>query len=347
MDYSALIGMVMQLAGSAAGSALSSMDQQQALALIKSTVDEYGKINVPKLQQLALQSAPDTQLANIKDDPAYRAQQASADSQLNDIIDSGGATLADKTALNNIRRKIQQDAAASDAGIQNQMAARGTLDSGATLAMQLNRQQQAANSENQAGENAAAEAQKRAYAAIQQRAQLAGQGLDRTNAMKTRAAQAQDAINQGNIAIANTAQQYNARLGQQDFDNQLKLTGAKVGANQALAGAYGAKAQNTQNQGNALGAVGASAANKFGKDNSGNSSNSSNNYDGSNSNLPSDSTVDQSFGNANQGSDFQTYPGSSGDYLTSESTRSDGSENYEVDPATGKIRRKKPVGQNY
>src|SRR3990167_11464626 len=116
MDWIPLIG---QLAGAAAGEAASGMDRAEAMRLIKSVADEYGNIDVPKLQQLLLERAPNTQLAGVKDDPAYRAQQNAADAQLNDVINSGGLTLADRAALNQVRGKGARSESAGRRAIES------------------------------------------------------------------------------------------------------------------------------------------------------------------------------------------------------------------------------------
>ena len=342
--------MIGQLAGNATGAAMANMDEQQALALIKSVTDEYGKINVPKLQQLVLQQNKDTQLSNVKDDPTYRTQQNQADAQLDDVINSGGLTLSDKAALNAIRNRSARNEAAGRNAIAGDMAARGTLDSGSQLAMQLQGNQQSANSLAQADESAAAQAQARAFAAIKERAALAGQGLDRSYQQQSAAARAQDAINAGNTAIANTALQYNNTLPQQDFNNQLKLADAKAQPIYNLAGAHGAMAKDKQQQGNATGNIIANGINSASKNGGSNNTGNTLSYDdGANKNLPNSNTVDNSFANANSNT-FNDYPtGSNDSALSSQSTRptGDGSENYEIDPATGKIRRKQGQGQNF
>lgn len=243
MNWLALIG---QLAGAAAGEAASAMDKAQVLDLIKSVRDEYGKINVPKLQQLLLQKQGASRLGGIKDDPTYRAQQSAADAQNNDIISSGGLTLADKAALNAVRAKIARTESAGRHAIEQGMASRGALDSGAMLAMQLQGNQQAAESANAAGAETAGRAQARAFEAVRDRARNAGQGLDRDYRQKSDAARANDAIEAGNVAIANTAARFNAGLPQQDFENKMTLAGAKAQPTYALAGAHAAKAKDTQ-----------------------------------------------------------------------------------------------------
>lgn len=285
-DWGAIAGLVAQVAGSAAGNALSQMDKDAAMKLIQDSTDAYGKIQVPKLQQLLLQQQGGTNLAGIKDDPRYRDQQNAADSSLNDIISSGGLTLADKANLNAIRNRSAQTETAGRNAILGGMAARGTLDSGAQLAAQLQGNQQDANGLAAADEATAGQAQARAYQAIKDRAALAGQGLDRSYNEQANAARAQDAINAGNIAIMNTAARYNAGIPQQDFNNQLELTNAQTGANAKLAAATAGRAKDTQQTAQGIGNTVAAGAKAFGSSSGNAASSNSNDYAGRGS--PSD-----------------------------------------------------------
>lgn len=281
VDYGQIAGLVSQIAGAAAGAAASQMDKDAAMKLIQESTDAYGKIQIPKLQQLFLQQQGKSGLADIKEDPRYRDQQTSADTALGDIISSGGLTLADKANLNALRARAQQTASQGRNAILGGMAARGTLDSGAQLASQLQENQQSANSLAASDEAAAGQAQARAYQAIKDRASMASQGLDRDYRQKSDAARAQDAINAGNIAIMNTAAKYNAGIPQQNFNNQLELTNAQAKATSDLSGALSARADATRGTAQGIGnAVGAAAKNgAFGSSNSaGGYSSNSNDY---------------------------------------------------------------------
>lgn len=317
MDYGAIVGLIGQVAGVAAGAAASQMDRNEAMRLIKSVSDEYGKINIPQLQKLLLEKQKDTQLAGIKDDPKYRAQQNAADAQLDDVINSGGLTLADRAALNSVRNRISRTESAGRHAIEGGMAARGSLDSGAQLAMELQGNQQSAQSAAEAGEHTSGVAQARAFDAIRMRAQNAGQGLDRDYRQQSDRARAQDAINAGNTAIANTASRYNAGIPQQDFENQMKLTAGKTGSTYALAGANAAQAKDTQQMYQGVGNMAGQAAGK-GYDQ----------YKASQqapANTPNTPGFDQGFGSGGDSggsspSDWNQYPGSS-DALSGQSTR--------------------------
>lgn len=247
MDYAALLGALISVLGAGAGAALSAADKAKVLELLQASRDEFGRISVPKLKELTATLQQDTQLAGIKDDPQYRQQQIAADQGLNDIIRGGGLTLADQAALNAIRNKVSRSESAGRNAIAGQMAARGTLDSGAMLSMSLDNQQDAANRAAAEGEATAGRAQARAYEAILARSRMAGEGMDRDYRQKANAAQAQDAINRGNTDIRNLTARYNAGLPQQGFDNELRRASAGAGATANLANAYAGKAADTQN----------------------------------------------------------------------------------------------------
>ncbi len=252
--------MIGQIAGSAAGDAASKMQTDEVMRLIRGVSDQYGKINVPELQRLLLEKQKGTELNNVKEDPNYRAQQNAADAQLNDVIQSGGLTLADRAALNSVRNKISRTESAGRNAIKNDMASRGALDSGAQLAMQLQGNQQAANSGADLDAQTTGRMDARHFEAIRERARNAGQGLDRSYQQQSDRARAQDAINAGNTAIANTANRYNAGIPQQDFENKLKKTAASSGADYALAGANAAQAKDIQQRATNMGKAGGQGA---------------------------------------------------------------------------------------
>ena len=224
-----------------------SQDQQKVMDLLKQAADQFGNINLPKLEQLTLQSIPPTALAEIRQNPQYKAEQAAADSQLNDVINSGGLTLADKAALSSIRDRTSRATGAANNAVTSGMAARGTLDSGASLAAQLANNQSSAVNENANDEATAGQAQQRALSAIAQRGQNATANLGQQWQEDAQVAAAKDAIAAGNTSIANAANTYNAQLPEENFKNQLTLAGAKAGALTGEAGAYGAQAKD-QNQ---------------------------------------------------------------------------------------------------
>lgn len=248
MDYAQIIAALIEIVGPVAGQQLANADRDKVLALLQASRDEFGRIQVPKLKELTAELTPDTELSRIREDPQHRQQQREADSGLRDIVGSGGLTLEDKAALNAIRSKVSRSESAGRNAIANDMAARGTLDSGAQLAMQLHNQQDSANRAAEAGEATAGTAQRRAYEAILARGKMAGEGLDRDYRQKYNAAAAQDSINRGNTDIRNLTSRFNAGLPQQNYENELRKAAGAAPANSALANFFGNRAQGTQDQ---------------------------------------------------------------------------------------------------
>lgn len=332
--------LISQLAGSEAGEAASSMDKAEAMRLIRAAVDDMGKINVPKLQQLFLERMPKSQLGNIQDDPEYRTQQGAADAQLNDVINSGGLTLSDKAALNAIRNKSARTESAGRNQILNGMAARGTLDSGAQLATQLQGNQQSANELAAADESTAGRAEARTFEAIRERARNAEAGLDRDYRQKSDAARANDAINAANASIANAANTYNAGIPQKNFNNELELAKAKAGPGYALAGANAANAKDTQQKWEGYGKLGAAAAHGSGSSSSSGSSGLG--YDDAAGKTASSNTFDSGTTDTNNDSGgWNDYPG---DALSGQSTKDPDIVGYD---ANGKPIRRSSQGQNF
>lgn len=115
-----------------------------------------------------------SEFAGISTDPALRAKQMAALSQLSDISNSGGMDDIAKSQLFEANRdaagyeKSQRDA------IQQNMAARGMGNSGASISALLGAQQAGANREAMGGVQAAAEARRRGMQALGQMADLSG-----------------------------------------------------------------------------------------------------------------------------------------------------------------------------
>ncbi len=323
MDYMALAGIIAQMASSMTGADQRSLSEAEIDELLQGAMDEYGKVSIPKLENLVARKVAPSGLSNIKDDPIYRQQQAEADGQLNDIIQSGGQTLSDRAVLNAALNRASKTAMGNDAAIQNQMQARGSLDSGAQLAMQMASNQNSAQMASDAAEKAAGDAQARSYAAMQQRSRNASEGLDRKYRQDANAASANDAINQYNAAMQSTADRYNIGIPQQNFKNTVDLIGAKHNALGDLvtwkAGKIKSDRDNASNQGAAFNA----GIQAFG---SGSGNNNSNNQSLSGDTTKPNSSYDgpgsaNSWGNSP--GDYKG-PGSDGNWgqsLTGESTR--------------------------
>lgn len=243
--WAAVIAGVIAAGGAIIGQILSNKSKEEVLEILRKSRDQYGNISVPKLQQLSLETLPPSELEKLQEDPEFKRQMQAADSALEDVTRSGGLTISDRAALNQILNRVSQQEAAGRNAIEQKMAAQGALNSGARLTMQLSNQQNAANQAADIGATTAGQAQKRAYQAILDRASLAGQNTDRDWARQREKAAARDAINRSNIEIQNLTRKYNASIPQQQFANELSLANAKAGASAPLANYLGQDADAT------------------------------------------------------------------------------------------------------
>lgn len=244
-------------------------------------------ILTPELEQeLSLQAS---EVAKIQEDPALRGAQIEALNTLGGVS-RGGLRAEDRTAYNQLRNQVQQDAEAKRQQLMQTMQARGMGGSGAELMAQLQSSQASADTAAAGADALAGQASQNALAALGQRANLAGsvrsqdmsaeemraKAIDDRNQflyqnsvnrqasnVNTRnSAQAANLTNQQNIANANVDQSNVESLRQnearrQNWQDQLDLASAKAAAlnNQASqARADGqAKANTYSALGNALG----------------------------------------------------------------------------------------------
>lgn len=218
----------------------------------------------------------DTALKEISTNPQLRQKQMDVLAQLQGLSETGLGT-TDRIALDEAEEKAIQDDKARRASILSEMAQRGTLDSGASLASQLQSNQQANQNQLEASRNIAKQAQAGRMNAMNALSQQAGnlENLDYNRAADT--ATAQDAIQRFNASTRNQANQYNTTskqnlanqassnanqqqmynkgLIQQDYNNRLGRAQSSIGMNTA----------NAQNQAQNALTAGAGKANMYGQ----------------------------------------------------------------------------------
>jgi hypothetical protein len=210
-------------------------------------------------------------LESVKEDPRLRNAQMNA---LQMLQDRGreGLTADDRLAFRELQDQAAGQEQARQRSILSEMAQRGTLDSGASLATQLassqaSAQQQQAQASQMA--RAAIEAKRNALA---QSAQTAGNLSQQDYGRQSDLARSRDIINQFNTSNRQNVNQqnlatqqriseaqasgknqqnlYNAGLYQQQFTNEMAKAGAQVGViqNQASQLAQQAAQQGAANQ---------------------------------------------------------------------------------------------------
>lgn len=231
----------------------------------------------PQMEKAIKQAPSDFQ--KITTNATYQGAQNKALSELQNIGNQGGLRLQDKVALQESMLDQQTKDRANREGITADMERRGLGGSGFEFASQLAAQQSGADRNAQSSLSVAAQAQQRALDALMKSGELGtqyrgqdfneqsqkAQAADAINRFNTQSLQnvqqrnigAQNAASQQNLAdkqrisdmntnLSNDQQRYNKGLAQQQFDNQMKLTGAKTGL-------YNQQAQGQLQQGQSLG----------------------------------------------------------------------------------------------
>src|SRR5260370_1855142 len=192
-------------------------DDDEAKAAYQRALEEMSEIGVPREQAMRVIAAQQggTQMRNI--DASFQQAKMRALSNMQSVGEQGGLDLNSRAAMEEATQRANQNAQARSGEITNQMAARGQLNSGNALAMQLSNSGIAANAVHSAGNEAAVGARQRALQAMsgagQMGGQLWGQGAQ--------AANAQDMINRYNTESTNHAKYYNAQLPAQQFQMQM------------------------------------------------------------------------------------------------------------------------------
>jgi hypothetical protein len=224
-----LIGLGGQVLTGAIGELFAAADDKEQERLMKMAQDEYGRISIPKLEQIVAQEMGPTELSKINTDPQYKNMQLDSLNELQNVIKGGGYSLQDQANLNAVRGKIARTNAAGNSRIAEDLNLRGQGGGGAELTMQLNNQQNSAQRASDEGMKTAGEGQARALDAMLSRGRLAGDMHREEYSEKERAAMAQDRINERNFGAKEKAAYYNAGLNQQDFDNRYKKASGVAG----------------------------------------------------------------------------------------------------------------------
>lgn len=176
-----------------AGIRIPTIEEQQINLLAPQLAGEYQAI-----QQQAAQELGPTALSNIQIDPKLREAQMKALSSLAELGE-GGLNAVDRAMLDQINREQAAQTRANQAGILQNLAARGMAGGGQELALKLAAGQQSADRAAQQGQQLQAMALQRSLDAISKAGQLGGQVRQQEFGEQSEAARAQDVINQFNL----------------------------------------------------------------------------------------------------------------------------------------------------
>lgn len=240
----ALFGAGSEMASGIGGHILASADRRKAEEILEDGLAEYGRLSLPELAKVTAEVGPSA-YDNIRVDPRYRDAQHALLGRL-EQASREGLTFEDMMAQEQALRSSARQESAGRQRIAQEMAARGTLDSGAQLAMQLANQQASAEGNRDISMQTAANAQKRMYQAMMDRGQFAGNLRNQEFGEQERIAQARDAVARYNASARQQAAQWH-------YGQQAQLAANKLNAVGQRSGMYSGKAQNTANTAGAIG----------------------------------------------------------------------------------------------
>ncbi len=231
-----------QLAMMFLGNEQSSKLSQQQLELLGKQLADISGIELPKLEEQKADQLGESAVAVMRSDEGLRGKQLQALAEIQNAIDNGGLDMGDRAALEEAMGVATNQQKRARAGVAADAAARGQLNSGNRLMMDMDAAQKGSNDARQSGLQTAAMAQRRKLQMIQDSARMAG-GLRETDwREKEASARAKDIRDERNAAAREKAQYYNAGLPQQNFSNAMAKATGKLPAANAYAGGLGAAA---------------------------------------------------------------------------------------------------------
>lgn len=258
-----LIASAVSAIGGVVGQGIANMGRAEQERLLAASMDEMGKVDLPKLEALAAEQLGPSAMASVKTDPRLTGAQYSDLGQYRDIVNAGGLDLSAQADLNRATSRASRTAGGNINRIQEGLDARGAGNSAAGALLKA----QAAQAENQqahdSGLDAAAAAWQRRMDALGKHTQLAGGMRQQEFGEKARAAEAADAIARQNADYRTAAGRYRNQIAQQQYDNTYGKARDKasilagVGKNAAEAGREGG------NTAAALGNVAGTAINSY------------------------------------------------------------------------------------
>lgn len=266
----------------AEAAAIQEKNYQRNKALLESVgipsveAQEIALQNPEYVGDLVAQLQGESAMTDISTDPRLRQYQMDQLAELSGLSKTGLGT-TDRIALEEAQSEATQADKSRRAAILSQMAQRGTMDSGAALAAQLQSSEAANQEAMKQSQNIARQASQNRLNAINALANQSGSMEQADFGRQAQVATAQDAIQRFNVGTRNTAaarnidtkqnlagskadiankqEMYNKGLLQQDYQNRL-------GRAQSIAGLNATQAQN---QAQAALASGAGSANMYGQ----------------------------------------------------------------------------------
>lgn len=224
-----LIGTGASLLGGALGNIFGGDEDAAARHYQDLALQEYQGLSVPELERLRAQEVTGNGYDGVPLDSGNLGARNRAIQALIDEGQQGGYSLQSRAEMDAAQRAAGQDELQRRQAVLAQARARGGGQNAAILG-QLAAQQAGADRTAAQGVQSAASARQRALQALAQGGAMAGNAEQADFARQAKIADSRNAIAQFNANQRQQAGLYNAGLGQQRFNDQLRLADAKAGA---------------------------------------------------------------------------------------------------------------------
>lgn len=242
-----------ELLGGIIGSIIAIGDWAEYDRLRKKAEAEYGSMDIPTMEKVAAAEQGQTELGGVRKNAKYGTAEDQALSQLMEEATSGKLNARDQQKLEAAKGQAANYERGTTGAMESRMRSRGSYDSGAQTAQALAAQQGGIDRAYQGGIDTAAASSDRALQALIAGGQYA-RGLTEDDLKRqSMQAMAQDRINTFNIGQREKQGMFDNANAQQDFNNQMRLSGAKYGATNELASDSKYKAQKSENMGRGYG----------------------------------------------------------------------------------------------
>lgn len=258
MEYSAIIGAIINAATSAMGKAIADGQHLAARQVRADIIEQYGDEIAPVLDEIIIDEFGENEFSKIvMDSESRRAQKGTFDA-LRESYEKGGMTEADEAALALANEGVAKRAGGEYANLQRALSQRGqSLSPAQAASMAAQTGQDAVNATGLARYQSQADARNRAMSALQASGALASQIRGDDYRQLSDAARAQNELNRFNRTSRMDAQRYNNELRSAGLQNKLALRDRRARAMDEYANSYITGAARTES---AWGGVGDAAS---------------------------------------------------------------------------------------
>lgn len=234
------------LSGLFGGSSAGKSEMDESNDLLRQNIANLEKIGIPTIEaqkialetpeiaeQLIAEQMGPSAFEDVALDPRLEQSQYQALDEIANLA-SVGISPEDRAQLNQARREAAGQAQSAQQGILQQMAERGTLDSGSQLAAQLQAAQSSADRMSQEGDRIAEQGAAARRAALMNQANLSSQMQNQNLDLQSNLAQASDAISRFNTQNRSDANRYNVGTKQRVADAGVDIRNQQEIANKGL-----------------------------------------------------------------------------------------------------------------